>query len=58
MQGPDVPDMKFILLFVASFAAASANAQSLPASLTDAAYFDVNEQEARLGQLLFYDPIL
>ena len=58
MQGPDVHDMKFILLFAASFAAASANAQSLPASLTDAAYFDVNEQEARLGQLLFYDPIL
>ncbi len=33
-------------------------AQSLPAPLTDADFAPVDEIEARLGQLLFYDPIL
>ncbi|MFT6945083.1 MAG: cytochrome c peroxidase [Yoonia sp.] len=50
--------MKYLLLFAACLASASAHAQSLPVPLTDAAYLEVNEQEARLGQLLFYDPIL
>ncbi len=30
----------------------------LPPPITDADYIEVNEAEARLGQLLFYDPIL
>lgn len=30
----------------------------LPASVTDSDYLPVNEAEVRLGQLLFYDPIL
>ena len=30
----------------------------MPAPVTDADYLPVNEAEARLGQLLFYDPIL
>lgn len=33
-------------------------AQDLPAPLTDADFAPVNEIEARLGQLLFYDPVL
>ena len=33
-------------------------ADGLPASLTDADFAPVDEVEARLGQLLFYDPIL
>ena len=33
-------------------------AQTLPDPLTDADFAPVNEAEARLGQLLFYDPIL
>ena len=33
-------------------------AQSLPPALTDADFAPVREAEARLGQLLFYDPIL
>ncbi len=32
--------------------------QSLPRAVTDSDYFPVNPDEARLGQLLFYDPIL
>ena len=32
--------------------------QTLPDAITDDAYFPVNAQEAALGQLLFYDPIL
>jgi cytochrome c peroxidase len=33
-------------------------AQDLPAAITDDAYVPVDLQEAKLGQLLFYDPIL
>lgn len=50
--------MKYFLLIAACAAPVVAQAQSLPVPLSDAAYFEVNEQEARLGQLLFYDPIL
>ncbi|PRX34944.1 cytochrome c peroxidase [Meinhardsimonia xiamenensis] len=35
-----------------------AGAGELPAPVTDADYLSVNMDEARLGQLLFYDPIL
>jgi len=35
-----------------------ASAGELPAPLTDTDFAPVNEAEARLGQLLFYDPIL
>ncbi|GGL53167.1 cytochrome-c peroxidase [Wenxinia marina] len=38
--------------------AAAAEIAGLPAPVTDAAYRPVREDEARLGQLLFYDPIL
>lgn len=38
--------------------ASSAQAQQLPAPVTDADYRPVNMAEARLGQLLFFDPIL
>lgn len=45
------------LLFVL-WAALSASAQQLPPPLGDDAFNAINLQEARLGQLLFYDPIL
>ncbi|WP_245834101.1 cytochrome-c peroxidase [Yoonia maricola] len=38
--------------------AAAASAGELPAPLTDADFAPVDAAEARLGQLLFYDPIL
>jgi cytochrome c peroxidase len=38
--------------------ATAAAAQDLPPPITDDAYLAVNQQEAKLGQLLFYDPIL
>lgn len=47
----------FFGLMVA-MAAGVASAGELPAPLTDADFAPVNEAEARLGQLLFYDPIL
>ncbi len=36
----------------------AAHAESLPSPITDAHYFPVDVEEAKLGQLLFYDPIL
>ena len=45
-----------LLLTLAS--AAGATVPGLPAPLTDAAFRPVNPDEAALGQLLFYDPIL
>ncbi|MBS8228606.1 cytochrome-c peroxidase [Vannielia litorea] len=41
-----------------AFLALPAAAQEFPAPLTDADFIAVNEAEARLGQLLFYDPVL
>ena len=38
--------------------ASPAITQELPNPVTDSAYAVVNLQEAQLGQLLFYDPIL
>ncbi len=43
---------------VLACAAQSVAAQSLPAPLGDAAWPEIREDEAALGQLLFYDPIL
>jgi len=40
------------------FLATGAVAADLPAALAEADYVQVSEAEARLGQLLFYDPIL
>lgn len=45
------------LVFFASIAAAQ-SVPNLPQPLDDASFFAVNQAEAELGQLLFYDPIL
>ena len=42
----------------AALIAGTAGAQTLPEPLTDADFAPVNFEEAALGQLLFYDPIL
>lgn len=47
--------MRYLLLLLL---ATSAHAQSLPAPVPDSAYPPVRLEEAALGQLLFYDPIL
>lgn len=44
--------------FVVLALVSAVSAQDLPAPVTDALYADVDIDEARLGQLLFYDPIL
>ena len=46
------------IAFIALVLAPAAGAQTLPAPVTDADYAPVRIEEARLGQLLFYDPIL
>ncbi|MCK0094060.1 cytochrome-c peroxidase [Yoonia sp. F2084L] len=50
--------MRIFLGSVLVIMAAAAWADNLPAPLTDAHFAPVDEAEARLGQLLFYDPIL
>ncbi|MEM9581860.1 MAG: cytochrome c peroxidase [Pseudomonadota bacterium] len=45
-------------IFIAYLVAPHAVAQNLPRPITDEDYAPVDLQEARLGQLLFYDPIL
>lgn len=50
--------MKSILGTIAVFCATAAHAEGLPAPLTDADFAPVDQAEARLGQLLFFDPIL
>ena len=50
--------MRSVLSIVAMVCAGIASAESIPAPLTDADFAPVDEAEARLGQLLFYDPIL
>jgi cytochrome c peroxidase len=50
--------MRAILLVILASVAGTAEAADLPAPLTDADFMAVDEAEARLGQLLFYDPIL
>jgi cytochrome c peroxidase len=49
----------FRLLLLALFLCApAAHSDGLPRPLSDADFIPVNEEEARLGWLLFYDPIL
>ncbi|MFQ1699925.1 cytochrome-c peroxidase [Loktanella agnita] len=51
--------MKQLILCVpAALLAGAAVAQDLPAPLTDDDFAPVRVEEARLGQLLFYDPVL
>ncbi|MGJ8623390.1 MAG: cytochrome-c peroxidase [Yoonia sp.] len=50
--------MRILLPLIACLWVQTATAQDLPAPLTDADYIPVDMAEARLGQLLFYDPIL
>ena len=50
--------MRIVLGLMAMMGAGIASADGLPAPLTDADFAPVNEREARLGQLLFYDPVL
>ncbi|MFA8440799.1 cytochrome-c peroxidase [Yoonia sp.] len=50
--------MKSILGTIAVLCATAAHAEGLPAPLTDADFAPVDQAEARLGQLLFFDPIL
>jgi len=46
------------LTLIFCFVASVAVAQELPPPISDSNYVTVNQAEARLGQLLFYDPIL
>ncbi len=48
----------FLIASLMMSAATLARAEDLPRPLTDADYAPVRLEEARLGQLLFYDPIL
>ena len=46
----------FVLFAIAVFSAFPAIAQDLPQPLQDNDFIAVNLEEAKLGQLLFYDP--
>lgn len=48
----------YALVLVSGLAAGGAAAAELPPPVTDAMYAPVDEAEARLGHLLFWDPIL
>lgn len=50
--------MRILWGLMAVMGASAVSADSLPAPLTDDAFAPVDEIEARLGQLLFYDPLL
>jgi cytochrome c peroxidase len=50
--------MRIFLGTMMTVMATAATAEGLPRALTDADFAPVREAEARLGQLLFYDPIL
>lgn len=50
--------MRTILGILVGISASIAAADGIPAALTDADFATVDKREARLGQLLFYDPIL
>lgn len=51
--------MKALLLILCALTlGTTAQAKDLPAPITDADYLPVNLDEAQLGQLLFYDPVL
>ena len=50
--------MRFLLTFTFILISLDASANKLPLPLMDSDYRSVDENEAKLGQLLFYDPIL
>jgi cytochrome c peroxidase len=51
-------DMRFLVIVIFIFTSLEVSANKLPLPLNDSDYRSVNENEAKLGQLLFYDPIL
>ncbi|MDC3303541.1 cytochrome-c peroxidase, partial [bacterium] len=50
--------MRFLLSAIFIFISLEVSANKLPLPLKDTDYRFVDENEAKLGQLLFYDPIL
>ncbi len=50
--------MRAIMVTILAALATPVSAGSLPPPPTDADFIEVDEAEARLGQLLFYDPVL
>ena len=51
-------NMRFLVTLIFILTSLEASANKLPLPLDDSDYRSVNENEAKLGQLLFYDPIL
>ena len=51
-------NMRFLLTLIFILTSLEVSANKLPLPLDDSDYRSVNENEAKLGQLLFYDPIL
>ena len=50
--------MRFLVTLIFILTSLEVSANKLPLPLDDSDYRSVNENEAKLGQLLFYDPIL
>ena len=50
--------MRFLATVIFIFSSLEVSANKLPLPLNDSDYRSVDENEAKLGQLLFYDPIL
>ncbi|MDA9304787.1 cytochrome-c peroxidase [Amylibacter sp.] len=50
--------MRFLVIVIFIFTSLEVSANKLPLPLNDSDYRSVDENEAKLGQLLFYDPIL
>ena len=50
--------MRFLITVIFIFTSLEVSANKLPLPLNDSDYRSVDENEAKLGQLLFYDPIL
>ncbi|MDB4132228.1 cytochrome-c peroxidase [Amylibacter sp.] len=50
--------MRFLVTVIFIFTSLEVSANKLPLPLNDSDYRSVDENEAKLGQLLFYDPIL
>ena len=51
-------NMRFLVTVIFIFTSLEVSANKLPLPLDDSDYRSVDENEAKLGQLLFYDPIL
>ena len=51
-------NMRFLATVIFIFTSLDVSANKLPLPLNDSDYRSVDENEAKLGQLLFYDPIL